>query len=562
MITAADVDFPTSEDHLAKILRSFNLEAIVICLARINLLLQRSDDYLKCERILRKNLCSQYLREQIQRRNLTTHIMFNRLSTLRLLSMSVNIADRTSTRTPDGTEEARNNLARCYLIANQLFGRESSDGSVALTNDEKKELLVSLIPSREYTINPSPLPHIKKSLVRSEELLARFRKMSSEFDVSETFAQATCLTLQDYQYLIYSIFNVTSHFCPEDILEGDALFVDIKRYSGLTPLYEKLLQQTCVSIDELPHRTETSNPWPDEFRLWRQYPLVKLSENQVFCVDIGFLLAKIETGVFWILRDQLEKEKKNRGKKVIGLRGEVFEDYAASIIERGINSQPEPHRETYMIGPKYDHKAQTQATDIAVCGNDALVLLECKAPLLTARSKFSGDFFVFHNEMRSKVIARNDKNQLWDAIQKLAHTNKKKRLGVKGLDMSKVKVIYPVLVLEDIIFSLLFMNWYFDSEFQRFVKYNDIRNDLQIMPLTVLTIDDLEDLEPYLQDTPLHEHLHRWISQVFRPKKSFPFSEYLRSLSGKKTRRNAFTNQEIKRIHADMLEYFTSRGVE
>ena len=106
------------------------------------------------------------------------------------------------------------------------------------------------------------------------------------------------------------------------------------------------------------------------------------------------------------------------------------------------------------------------------------------------------------------------------------------------------------------------MNWYFDSEFQRFVKYNDIRNDLQIMPLTVLTIDDLEDLEPYLQDTPLHEHLHRWISQVFRPKKSFPFSEYLRSLSGKKTRRNAFTNQEIKRIHADMLEYFTSRGVE
>ena len=89
MITAADVDFPTSEDHLAKILRSFNLEAIVICLARINLLLQRSDDYLKCERILRKNFCSQYLREQIQRRNLTTHIMFNRLSTLRLLSMSV-----------------------------------------------------------------------------------------------------------------------------------------------------------------------------------------------------------------------------------------------------------------------------------------------------------------------------------------------------------------------------------------------------------------------------------------------------------------------------------------
>lgn len=562
MITAADVDFPTSEDHLGKILRSFNLDAIVICLARINLLLQRSDDYLKCERILRKNFCSQYLREQIQRRNLTTHIMFNRLSTLRLLSMSVNIADRTSTRTPDGTEEAGNDLARCYLIANQLFGMESSDGSVALTNDEKKELLVSLILSREYTINPSPLPHIRKSLVRSEELLNRFQKMSSEFDVSETFSQATCLTLQDYQYLIYSILNVNSSFSPEEILEGSALFVDIKQYPELAPLYDELIAHACISINHVAQEARQTSSFPNEFRLWREYPLVKLSENQVFCVDIGFLLEKIETGVFWILRDQLEKEKKNRGKKVIGLRGEVFEDYAASIIERGINSQPEPHRETYMIGPKYDHKAQTQATDIAVCGNDALILLECKAPLLTAESKFSGNFIAFHSEMKCKVMARDGRNQLWDAIQKLAHTNKKKRLGVKGLDMSKVKVIYPVLVLEDIIFSLLFMNWYFDSEFQRFVKYNDIRNDLQIMPLTVLTIDDLEDLEPYLQDTPLHEHLHRWISQFFRRKKSFPFGEYLRSLSGEKALRNAFTTQEIKRIHADMQEYFTSRGVE
>ena len=562
MITAADVDYPTSEEHLTKILCSFNLEAIVIFLARINLLLQRSNDYLKCERILRKNFCSQNLREEIQWRGLTKHIIFNRQSTLRLLSLSVNLADSSSARTPDETEEARNDLARCYLIANGLAGAEDSDVDIELTEHQKKDSIVELIPSREYAINPSPLPHIKKSLVRSEELLARFRKMSSEFDVSETFSQATCLTLQDYQYLIYTILNVTSHFCPEDILEGDALFVDIKRYSDLTPLYEKLLQQTCVSIDELPHRTETSNPWPDEFRLWRQYPLVKLSENQVFCVDIGFLLAKIETGVFWILRNQLEKEKKNTGKKIIRLRGEVVESYTASIIKRGINSQALSYRETYMVSPTYDHKDQNQCTDIAVCGNDALVLLECKAPLLTARSKFSGEFIAFHSEMKRKVIVRDGKNQLWDAIQKLGHTNKKKRLGVKGLDMSKVKLIYPVLVLEDIIFSLLFMNWYFDLEFQRFVKYNDLRNDLQIMPLSVLTIDDLENLEPYLRDTPLHEHLHRWISQFFRRKKSFPFGEYLRSLSGKKALRNAFTNREIKRIHADMREYFTSRGVE
>ena len=565
MITAADVDFPTSEDYLVNILRSFNLEAIVICLARINLLLQRSDDYLKCEKILQKNFCSQNLREQIQRRNLTTHIMFNRLSTLRLLSMSINIADRTSTRSPDDTEEARNDLARCYLIANHLVGRESSDDSTELTDDGKKELLIRLIPSREYAINPSPFPHIGRLLVRSDEFLTQFQKMPTKLDVNRSFFSSTCLALQDYQYLIFSILNMTSIFSPEEILEGSALFVDVKQNPDLMPLYDKLLQHACISINNLPSGTETTDSLPYEFRLWRQYPLVKLSENKVFCVDIGFLLNKIQTGVFWILRNQLEKEKKNSGKKIIQLRGEVFENYAASIIKRAlpsIQTQTVNDAEGYIISPKYDQKNEEECTDIAVCGRENLVLLECKAPLLTAKCKFGGDFSTFHSEMKRKIIAPKGKNQLWDAIQKLGHTNKKKRLGIKDLDVSKVRVIYPVLVLDDPIFSLVFMNWYLNLEFKRFVKYNDLRKDLRIKCLTVLTIDDLEDLEPHLSKTPLHEHLNKWLSQFVRRKKSIPFGEYLRSLSGKKAVRNAFINQEIKRIHVDMLEYFTSRGVE
>ena len=565
MLPASDVDYPDSEEHLAEIIRSFNLRDIVITLARINLLLQRSDDYLKCERILQKNFCSQNLREQIQRRNLTTHIIFNRLSTLRLLNISINLANPGSTRSPDDTEEARNDLARCYLIANQLFDQGSSYGSTALTDDGKKELLVSFIPSREYATNPSPLPHIKRLLVRSEEFLRRFRKMAKEFDVSNTFTQATRLTLQDYQHLIFSILNVTSTFSPEEILEGSVLFVDVKQYPRLMPLYDKLLQHACISIDNLPSGTKAADSLPYEFRLWRQYPLVKLGENRVLCVDIGFLLDKIQTGVFWILRKQLEKEKKNSGKKIIQLRGRVFENYAASIIKRvlpSIQAQTVRDAEGYIINPKYNQKDKKECTDIAVCGREDLVLLECKAPLLTARSKFSGDFSKFHHEIRSKILLRDSKNQLWNAIQTLGHTNKKMRQKVNGINMSTVKKIYPVLVLDDPIFSIVFMNWYLNSEFQRSVKYNDLKNDLQIMPLTVLTINDLEDLEPYLEDTPLHEHLHRWISQFFRRKKSFPFGEYLRSLSVKKARRNAFIDREIDRIYGDMLEYFTARGVE
>ena len=77
------------------------------------------------------------------------------------------------------------------------------------------------------------------------------------------------------------------------------------------------------------------------------------------CIDFGFLLEKLETGVFWIIRDQLEKERTGKGAEIIQLWGHVFEAYAASIIKRAL-----PYTETrmvddverYIISPKYNRK--------------------------------------------------------------------------------------------------------------------------------------------------------------------------------------------------------------
>ena len=561
MLTASDVDYPDSEEHLAEIIRSFNLRDIVITLARINLLLQRSENPFECERILRDNFCSRFLRSEIERRGLSENIIFNRAATLLLLEKSISIAGLSSMRTPDSTVDTRNELGQCYLIANGFFDSEDTEIETVLTEDQRKESLSELIRSWEYSINPSPWHHIRKSLVRSEEFLAGVQHKSSS--TAESFSQATGLNLKDYQYLIFSILNINSNFTPEEILDGSALFVGMNQYPDLTPLYDKLLQHTCICIDELPLRARTASSLSNEFRLWRQYPLVKLSQDEIFCIDISFLKDKLETGVFWIIRDQLEMQRKNQGRKIFELRGEIFEDYVASIIKRvlpSIETKMEDDSEGFFIRPKYDRQKGKECTDIAVCGRESLVLLESKAPLLAAKTKFGHDFCDFHHGIKDNAI--KGIRQLSNAILNLGHSNKKRRFTVKDIDVSRIKKIYPVLVLSDRIFSLLFMNSLLNSEFQRLVTMSNLQKHLEIMPLTVWTIDDLENLEPHLYDTPLHEHLDSWITQVFCRNEFLPFSEYLRSLSAKKTRRNAFINQEIDRIHSDMLEYFTSRGVE
>ena len=255
----------------------------------------------------------------------------------------------------------------------------------------------------------------------------------------------------------------------------------------------------------------------------------------------------------------MESEEAGKGKEIIALRGQVFEDYAASIIKRAL-SDTAACTERYIISPKYDHKEQAECTDIAVLSDDTLILLECKAPLLSAKTKFSGDFCNLYDGIKCNAIKGVE--QLWTAIQTLGHTDATQRRRVEEIDIPQVRKIYPVLVLSDRMFSFPFMNRFLDSEFQRLVTYNDLQEHLEIMPLTVLTIENLESLEPYLSDTPFHAHLDDWITQFYSINTSFPFNEYLRRLGEREMRHNIYMEHEARQMHANIEEYFSARGVD
>ena len=427
-----------------------------------------------------------------------------------------------------------------------------------------------LISFRLWSIECAPLSSRSNGefLVRSYELLCRLEKTDSNIDVNVLFYQATGLTLRNYYHLIALIVVKYMNLSLEAISEGEeSLFIDFKGSPNLKPLYDKLLPYDCISVNTLAAETEKSPCLANEFLLWRQYPLVRLSEDRIICVDISFLLDKLQTGIFWIIQKQLEKCKKGDGQRIISLWGDVFEDYAASIIRRGINSQ-KPSVERCILNPKYIGKGVDECTDIVVCSDDALILLECKAPLLRAEVKFSGDFGKLRREFRAKLVGTETVSgrekpkgvgQLWHAIQTLGHRNKKERRKVEGIDISKVKKIYPVLILSDSVFGAPCMNWFLNLEFQRFVKRKPLRKHLEIMPLIVLTTEHLEELEPWLNDMPLYTHLDRWLEQ-FKQNDVRGFGDYTYSLHEHKPRRNQFMDQRFEEIKDEAYEYLSSQG--
>lgn len=575
-ITASDIGFPDSTEDLTTILSTLDSEKILIILASINCVIQHSENLSVTNAAFQQTFCSRYLRDQIDINNLTGNFIFGRQPTLRLLEEVADLFD-TRLESDMNQTELKNKLARSYLIVNGLSEVEKPDSLNDLEADGeneqaalKRDVLVDFIPLSEYRMRSLASRSTSEFLVRTYELLCRLEKTDSNIDVNDIFYQATGLTLRNYYHLIALVVLKYLNLSFEAILAGEeSLFIDLKGSPSLKPLYDKLLPHDCISVNTLAAKTEKSTGLTNEFRLWRQYPLVRLSDDRIICVDISFLLDKLQSGIFWIIRDQLEKRKKGDGQKIISLWGEVFEDYAASIIKRGINSQ-NPSMEKCILNPKYVEKSENECIDIAVCSDDNLILFECKAPLLSAKVKFSGEFDKLRRELRTKLVeTRTDRGktkikgigQLWDAIQTLGHTDRKKRRRVEGVNISKVKKIYPVLVLSDSVFGTPCMNWFLNSEFQRFVKNNALKKHLTIMPLTVLTVEHLEQLEPWLSDIPFHKHLNRWLQQ-FEKNGVRGFGEYAYSLHEHTSRENRFMSQQFEKIKDEAYEYLSSQEVD
>ena len=163
MITADQLKCKVSTQELDEMLHSFNYKEILIQLARINLFFQRSPDLLRAQKTLKSNFCSIPMLSKIRQ-----GFIFSRQTTLRLLDICVRVSDLYATRTID-QNDVKADLVKAYLNVNGLLNTESS--ILTMQRDEEiKQLLVEIIPTIEYAINPSPEYETKKLIVRIEEL--------------------------------------------------------------------------------------------------------------------------------------------------------------------------------------------------------------------------------------------------------------------------------------------------------------------------------------------------------------------------------------------------------
>ena len=97
-LTAHELGYTESPEKLTQILCKFNYRDILITLGRINLLLQRSKNFLSDEEVLKEAFCPDVWLVTIGASSeLRGRFIFNRQSTLHLLSECARVSDPDST---------------------------------------------------------------------------------------------------------------------------------------------------------------------------------------------------------------------------------------------------------------------------------------------------------------------------------------------------------------------------------------------------------------------------------------------------------------------------------
>jgi hypothetical protein len=219
----------------------------------------------------------------------------------------------------------------------------------------------------------------------------------------------------------------------------------------------------------------------ESLNVFRTFPLFRLDENHVLILDLQFLVELLTAGVYWTLFDGLPIEKRDTFRE---LWGRLFELYTVALLgdfyppSAGILSA--------------DLQQKTGQIDALLDFGPDVLVFEVKASLLTEVAKRGANEAEFLKDFTRKFV-RNEKGAP-KAILQLVASSKAIAEGTIRTAMEPRR-IYPIFVSDEPAVETFFFNTFMNEIFQR-----ELSDCLKVRPLTVMSINNLEELLPYVSE--------------------------------------------------------------
>jgi len=489
-----------TEDLLIVELKTFRQLDLLTLLSKINLLLQNEP---RQNRDVQPALCTSFFPAQTRakldatarrfKKNDPTErtiVVFHQFQIINLIKLAL-LHCTDDFGTVINSEEERWRFGLCCLMMNDLLTPEVE----ATAGQEHAEIIENIIRAS----HAAKEDRFGYGLARAYELFVEIPKQLRThpqfYDFPTMFERATGFSVEDYLALGFSLFTWWADVNLTTVMSSSHTYLHPERFfersQGDRKKFDRIFKLFSLSADACREelvKEKALLPEAWQFRYCNvtleKYPLIR-TEAGLICASMRFLQAKLTRNVFYMVSNVLPAADTKRYRDFFG---RVFEQYVRRVLER-----------TFATRSLIAHygASHEEAGEAVIVYPRVLMIFEAKSSRLSLDLNRSGDPAKFRQALESIVVAGCKQ------MERVIQDFKEGRFTIPKVSHYEIGRFYPVLVT----IEALPQEYFTRRQLDELIAQAGVFLDLSIAPLTLLSIEELEYLEPLLRTLTLVEIL-------------------------------------------------------
>ena len=395
--------------------------------------------------------------------------------------------------------DAAHRLGRCLIMANDFLFTPENLRHIRRERPSIKRKRIALqlqVGSGLEVNNPPP---IYTSIVRSEMIFGEILKeVSCSLDIRSLFQQRSGMALEDYVDHVVGLltYYITLDF--EKLIEDPGLAcVNLNTFfpetsKDLTPKFRDMEQTSLDKLETSLTEPSLLKPYHD-FIVMRKRPLLEVEAKSAIPMHVGFVQEKLESGLFWAIFNSLKTPEERFS--LFTDWGHLFEEYVSRMLAQCCAAS----KENYIRFPKFLDNGD-EAFDGIISAGKYWVVMEYKGGFLTSIAKYAEDEEEFIKDLEKKFGCEKGAGieQLARKIGAVFSANPKQRRPLVGLDSSEVKIVVPVLIVQEPFVSSEVTVPYLVDIFGNLKRKQQLDQRVVYTFPIILDVSELESLKPYV----------------------------------------------------------------
>ena len=376
----------------------------------------------------------------------------------------------------------RDALIKALNICNNIFDEKlkiaTADG--AIPDDNLIHNFFIRTSFQQFPFQVGTRKKIPRTLFLFEDIPNGIKNPS--IDIQKEIKEIYGLNIKEILTIGSSIFimSASGYFNPDSILNVQSN--NLKRYittENVSKLLSKFSMDYYSLREEFEKYVGPIGLEQYEFNPLKVYPIVKTQiAGLVIPVPI-FLINRITDGLFYDLSEKFKNKNSNLFHIFFGK--EIFERYVGILLKEKYDNSELFSEWTY--GSK---KKISNTVDWIIIREDKAILIECKTSGITQEAKSFAEFDTIQHDLGLRII------KSLKQIDKLVKDVENRVIGLERLFNIK-KFYYAVITFDRIFLSG-------SSLFKNLISKELEKEKIKIKNYQILSIDELEDLIPVLQN--------------------------------------------------------------